>query len=148
MDSLLVSRFGPIPPSPPELAFDSLRGPAQFDPVFSQGAKHAQGSVALRIWLRNDGSPSTRLGLITPKKKTKLAVFRNAFKRVAREAIRQASRDGRLSGRDIVLQFSGLPHADVESFKIAARRDVEAALAKALDPHSTPAFRNPVRGPR
>ena len=135
---------GPLLAQP---GFDSLRGPAQFDPVFSQGEKHAHGSVALRLWLRNDGSSSTRLGLITPKKKTKLAVFRNAFKRVAREAIRQAARDGLLRGCDVVLQFSGLPQLDVESFKVAARQDVGAALAKALDPRSTPAVRRPTRNP-
>jgi ribonuclease P protein component len=128
--------------------FDSLRGPEQFDPVFTQGAKYVQGSVTLRLLKRNDGVASTRLGLITPKKKTKLAVFRNAFKRVARDTIRHAAKAGGLSGCDVVIQFSGLVIDHVDLFKAAARKDLDMALAKALDPASSPSPRQARRGPR
>lgn len=115
---------------------ESLLGPKQFEPVFAGGRKFELGSVTLRA-LRRPDSAAPRLGLIVPKKKTRLAVFRNAFKRVAREALLQAVQaDPRAAGLDVVIQFKGLPALSLREFKLAAARDARAALALALDPAS------------
>jgi ribonuclease P protein component len=114
---------------------DSLRGPAQFDPVFSAGRKGSAGCAAARVAPTPAGDVS-RLGLIAPKKKAKRAVERNAFKRVAREAflalLRQ--RGPGAAALDVVIQFMGVPKErlrDLEAFKKSARADIDKALVLA-----------------
>ena len=121
-----------------KIKIDSLRGAAQFDPIFQGGRKIEQGAVVVRLLVRSDGL-GPRLGLIVPKKKAKRAVDRNAFKRVAREAFLGAMRGASANARsvDAVVQFIGVSPGSMEdlmAFKALVAADVEAALARALQP--------------
>lgn len=90
---------------------DSLRSPFEFTAVFEAASAARSGSASARAFRRSADGPA-RLGLIVPKRKTKSSPRRNAFKRVAREAVRALVRDdSRASGVDFVVQFAGLPEA-------------------------------------
>lgn len=115
---------------------DSLRGAAEFDPVFKQGRKVEVGCVSARVLAREGGS-AARLGLIVPKKKAKRAVDRNAVKRVVRESFLARLRELGLEERsvDVVVQFKGVPKAsmgELKAFKALVAADAAAALGRAL----------------
>lgn len=123
----------PVPTNLSKSLLDSLRGSHEFELVFKHGVKIDHASVILRALRRSDdGVP--RLGLIVPKKKTKLAVRRNAFKRVARDALTQAlCLNPHMRGLDVVLQFKGLPQLSLRDFKLRASTDVKTSLSLALE---------------
>jgi len=72
--------------------------------------------------------PAPRLGMVVPKRLLRLAVLRNAVKRQAREAFRQ--RASGLPAVDVVLRLGRKPVAGTADFKHAARRDIDALLAR------------------
>ena len=111
---------------------ESLRGQAEFDPIFASGRKASVGCAMVRA-LSKPGAASSRLGLIVPKTKAKLAVERNAFKRVAREAARAffaSLPDGMAA--DLVVQLAHSPgEASIDEFKAKAAEDARKAIEAA-----------------
>jgi ribonuclease P protein component len=77
-----------------------------------------------RVYLRANGLRQARLGIIASTRAARRAVDRNRFKRMAREAFRQARH--RLGGVDVVIQLRRYP----EGGSIA---DARAELARLLE---------------
>ena len=78
------------------------------------------------MYLRPNGLGEARLGIIASTRAAPRAVDRNRFKRMAREAFRQAR--GRLGGVDIVIQLRRYP----EESSIAVARSELARLLEEL----------------
>ena len=76
------------------------------------------------MYLRANGLSQARLGIIASTRAARRAVDRNRFKRMAREAFRQARH--RLGGVDVVIQLRRYP----EGGSIAEAR---AGLARLLE---------------
>lgn len=83
------------------------------------------------MYLRANGLSQARLGIIASTRAARRAVDRNRFKRMAREAFRQARH--RLGGVDVVIQLRRYP----EGASIADARAELAGLLEefALRPH-------------
>jgi ribonuclease P protein component len=91
-----------------------LRRPAEFQAVFDQTAAKV-GEASFVLLLRPNGLGHARLGLVIAKKKVKLSVERNRFKRRVRESFRQQLEQ--LPPADIVfLARSELASLDNDSF--------------------------------
>jgi len=81
---------------PPELR---LRAPASFQHVWKTGRRVSVPLMAIMSCKNDLGHP--RLGISIPKKNIRLAVDRNRFKRLAREAFRL--RQNKLAAQDFVV---------------------------------------------
>jgi ribonuclease P protein component len=80
------------------------------------------------VYLRANGLSQARLGIIASTRAARRAVDRNRFKRMAREAFRQARL--RLGGVDVVIQLRRYPEGD----SIAAARTELVRLLEELAP--------------
>lgn len=77
----------------------ALKGPAQFEAVFSAGRPVTRGP--LRAYFRANGLGQLRLGTALPRKQFPRAVDRNRLRRVLRESVR--SHGATLQGLDLVV---------------------------------------------
>ncbi|MFA5664960.1 ribonuclease P protein component [Castellaniella sp.] len=75
--------------------------------------------------------PQARLGLIIPKRLARLAVVRNAIKRVVREAWRQQRHS--LPATDLVFRLVARPpQGSLRVIKRAVRQEADALLARVI----------------
>jgi ribonuclease P protein component len=79
-----------------------------------------------RVYLRPNGLTQARIGIIASTRAARRAVDRNRFKRMAREAFRQAQH--RLGGVDVVIQLRRYP----EEGSMAVARSELARLLEEL----------------
>ena len=77
-----------------------------------------------RLYVRSNGLPMGRLGIIASSRVAPRAVDRNRFKRMAREQFRRAQR--RLGGLDVVVQLRRCPDRDATG---AARAELVVGLS-------------------
>lgn len=75
--------------------------PRQYSEAFS--ARRVLRGERFALHYRRNGLPTSRLGLVIPKKQARTAVLRNAVKRQARETFRQ--RRAGLPALDLVLRL-------------------------------------------
>ena len=88
------------------------------------------------LYVRANGQPQARLGIVVGKKFAPRAAERNLVKRMVRELFR--SRQDQFAGRDILLRLQAkFPRADFDS-RSAIRRACHAELAGLLDVAAKP----------
>ncbi|WP_156811334.1 MULTISPECIES: ribonuclease P protein component [Cupriavidus] len=88
------------------------------------------------LYVRPNGLPQARLGLVTGKKFAPRAAERNLVKRMARELFRL--RQDQLAGRDVLLRLQAkFPRADFSS-RAAIRRACLAEIGALLDVAARP----------
>lgn len=103
-----------------------LREPGEFAAVFDQ--RRLLRGQRFNLHYRPNGSDTARLGLIVAKKLAKRAVWRNAVKRVGREAFRSA-RPG-LPAMDLILRLAQPVAAVDAAAKRLWRTEIDELLAK------------------
>jgi len=103
-----------------------LREAREFAAVFDQ--RRVLRGERFNIHYRPNGSDSARLGLVIAKKLAKRAVWRNAVKRVGREAFRVA-RPG-LPAMDLILRLAKPVAAVDAAAKRIWRAEIDELLAK------------------
>lgn len=103
-----------------------LREPREFTAVFDQ--RRLLRGERFNLHYRPNGSDSARLGLVVAKKLAKRAVWRNAVKRVGREAFRKM-RPG-LPAMDLILRLAKPVTAVDAAAKRLWRAEIDDLLAK------------------
>lgn len=103
-----------------------LREPREFAAVFDQ--RRLLRGERFNLHYRPNGSDSARLGLVVAKKLAKRAVWRNAVKRVAREAFRQAR--PALPAMDLILRLAQPVSVVDAAAKRLWRAEIDELLAK------------------
>lgn len=103
-----------------------LREPREFTAVFDQ--RRLLRGERFNLHYRPNGSDSARLGLVVAKKLAKRAVWRNAVKRVGREAFRKL-RPG-LPAMDLILRLAKPVTAVDAAAKRLWRAEIDELLAK------------------
>lgn len=103
-----------------------LREPREFAAVFDQ--RRLLRGERFNLHYRPNGSDSARLGLVVAKKLAKRAVWRNAVKRVAREAFRHARPS--LPAMDLILRLAQPVSVVDAAAKRLWRAEIDALLAK------------------
>lgn len=103
-----------------------LREAGAFNVVFA--ARRVLRGRLFAIHYRPNGGDSARLGLVIAKKLSRRAVWRNAIKRVGREAFRLAR--SRLPAVDVLLRLAKPVAAVDAASRRAWRSEIDALLAK------------------
>lgn len=103
-----------------------LREPGEFAAVFDH--RRVLRGERFNIHYRPNGSESARLGLVIAKKLAKRSVWRNAVKRVGREAFR-AARPG-LPALDLILRLAKPIAAVDAASKRLWRAEIDDLLTK------------------
>ena len=83
----------------------SLKGFKAFNKVFDNAIKYKSSKLLMAFTFDNENSDTLLLGVSSPKKKSKKAVWRNRIKRLLRESIRQinAESDSLIYFKNIIL---------------------------------------------
>jgi ribonuclease P protein component len=102
-----------------------LREAADFKAVFS--LRRVLRGECFNLHYRPNGGPSARLGLVIAKKLARRSVWRNAIKRVGREAFRHKRAD--LPAMDLILRLA----QPVATADAAARRAWRAEIDVLLE---------------
>jgi ribonuclease P protein component len=105
-----------------------LLRPEYYREAIAAGPAHTRRHF--RVYLRANGLSQARLGITASTRAARRAVDRNRFKRMAREAFRQARH--RLGGVDVVIQLRRYPEGD----SIAEARAELARLLEELAPRA------------
>lgn len=105
-----------------------LHCPAEFIAAF-KGKIIARGALFVVYSPRkiNHAKPVSRLGMVIAKRNARLAVSRNAIKRVIREAYRLRRKD--LPNKDLVFRLAKpIPNISLRQLKLMVRNDVNQLL--------------------
>ena len=106
----------------------------EFSSVFA--LRPRRRSTHFVLYVRPNGQPQARLGIVVGKKFAPRAAERNLVKRMVRELFR--SRQDQFAGRDILLRLQAkFPRADFAS-RSAIRRACQAELGSLLDVAARP----------
>lgn len=106
----------------------------EFSSVFA--LRPRRRSTHFVLYVRENGLPQARLGIVVGKKFAARAAERNLVKRMVRELFRQ--RQAQLAGRDVLLRLQAkFPRADFAS-RSAIRRTCRAELTGLMEVAARP----------